>query len=225
VAFTVTLNATATGTVQVLDGATVIATVPVTSGTAVYSSTTLTQGTHPVSATYGGDSNFSTAQSAVVTQTVKASTTTTLLSPTNPSPVGSPVSLTANVVPSSATGTVQFLDGTTVLGTATLSGGSAVFTATGLTQATHPLTAVYLGDAANAGSTLAVVSEAIKLNISLAENTSLNPSAVGQTVTFYSQRVPGGGYGNDSISRTVQPLSPGYLSMRARRRTLLQRSR
>ncbi len=185
VAFTVTLNATATGTVQVLDGATVIATVPVTSGSAIFSSTTITQGNHQISASYSGDSNFASAQSAVLTQTVKASTTTTLVSPTNPSPVGAPVILTAMVAPASATGTVQFLDGATVLGTATLSGGSAVFTATGLTQGTHPLTAVYLGDAADAGSTSAVVSEAIKLNLGLlAINTSLNPSVVGQTVTF-----------------------------------------
>jgi large repetitive protein len=168
VSFTVTLNPAATGTVQFLDGTTVLSTISVTSGSAVYSTSTLARATHYINAIYSGDTTYLGAQSSSFTETVnaKSATTTTLISPTNPSSLGAPVSLTANVSPTSATGTVQFLDGATVLGTATLAGGSAVFTATGLTQGTHPLTAVYLGDAADNGSTSAVVSEAIKLGSS-----------------------------------------------------------
>jgi hypothetical protein len=192
VTFTASLNPAATGTVQFLDGATVLATIAVASGGATYSTSTLAQGTHQIGAAYSGDSNYMSSQSAALTQTVnpKASTTTTLVSPSNPSPLGSPVSLTANVTPATATGTVQFLDGATVLGTATLSGGSAVFTATGLTQGTHSITAVYGGDALDNGSTSAVLSQAVKLSVSLAESSSLNPSVTGQTVTFTANVYP-----------------------------------
>jgi hypothetical protein len=187
VTFTATINPAATGTVQFEDGTTVFATVPISGGSAAYSTSTLASGAHNITAIYSGDATYVGSQSSYFTQTVnaKATTTTTLISSNNPSSVGSPIFLTANVAPASATGSVQFLDGTTVVGTATISGGSAGITVTGLTQGTHSLTAVYGGDATDNGSTSAVVSEAIKLNPGLfAIATSLNPSVVGQQVTF-----------------------------------------
>jgi len=52
-------------------------------------------------------------------------TTTALTSATNPSTYGQSVTFTAMVSPSAATGTVQFLDGSSSLGMTTLSGGTA----------------------------------------------------------------------------------------------------
>ncbi|MDV9203194.1 Ig-like domain-containing protein, partial [Streptomyces sp. Wh19] len=51
------------------------------------------------------------------------------------------------------TGTVDFFDGATLLGTGTLSGGVATFTTSTLAIGTHPLTAVYNGDANFTSST------------------------------------------------------------------------
>ena len=60
------------------------------------------------------------------------------------------ITFSATVSPSAATGTVTFKDGSTTLGTGTLSGGTATFTPTAsqLTVAgsPHSITAVYGGD-------------------------------------------------------------------------------
>jgi hypothetical protein len=94
----------------------------------------------------------------------QTSTTTTLQtsgSPTNP---GSSVTFTASVSPSSATGTVTFLDWTTQLGPpATLSGGQATFTTSALTSGAHSITAVYDGDVNHAGSVSSALSQFVNL--------------------------------------------------------------
>src|SRR5207237_9172797 len=64
--------------------------------------------------------------SGAVTQTVNAAATSTgLTSSPNPSTFGQSVALTATVSPSAATGTVTFKDGSTSLGTGTLSRSKA----------------------------------------------------------------------------------------------------
>ena len=68
---------------------------------------------------------------------------------------------TATVAGSSPTGTVQFRDGATLLGTATLSGGAATFTTSALTVGSHPITAVYGGDTTNQGSTSNIVNQVV----------------------------------------------------------------
>jgi hypothetical protein len=57
------------------------------------------------------------------------------------------------VAPSTATGTVTFSDGTTVLGTGTLIAGIATYSATSLATGMHSITAVYAGDPDDAPST------------------------------------------------------------------------
>jgi hypothetical protein len=59
---------------------------------------------------------------------------------------GNTVVLTAAITPASATGQITFLDGTTVLGTALLSSGTAAFTQGFSTTGSHSLTAQYSGD-------------------------------------------------------------------------------
>lgn len=73
-------------------------------------------------------------------------TTTTLSSSLNPSTYGQSVTFTASVSPSTATGTVSFMDGTTNLGTVTLSGSSATLSTSSLSVGTHTITASYSGD-------------------------------------------------------------------------------
>lgn len=65
----------------------------------------------------------------------------------NPANLGQSTTLTATVTPSSATGTVTFLFGTKIIGTATLSAGVASFTTASLNTGTDFLRAQYSGDA------------------------------------------------------------------------------
>ena len=110
-------------------------------------------------------------------------TKTNLTSGTNPAIVNSFVTFTATVTPTGTTpptGTVTFQDGATAIGMATLNTSSvATFTTSSLTLGLHSISAVYGGDASNAGSTSAVVTETIVSSGGAAVPvlTSLSPSS------------------------------------------------
>ncbi|MEO6598215.1 MAG: Ig-like domain repeat protein [Planctomycetota bacterium] len=172
VTFTATVTGSSpTGNVQFLDGATVLGTVALSGTTATLTTSTLTQGTHPITAVYAGDPNNQTSTSPVVNQVVNAvgpsATTTTLSSSVNPSLVGQSVTFTATVNGLSPAGTVQFLDGAIVLGTSTVSGNTATFTTSSLVAGTHPITAIYSGDANNLTSTSQVLNQVVNLVVAV----------------------------------------------------------
>ena len=113
----------------------------------------MTVGSQTITASYSGDSNFSTSTSAGLTQTVnQASTSTTVSSSVNPSSFGESVIFTATVGPvtpgaGTPSGTISFYDGATLLGTATLdSSGVAHFTISTLARGSHSITTHYSGD-------------------------------------------------------------------------------
>ena len=86
-----------------------------------------------------------------------AATTTALTSSVNPSQMSQPVTLTATVAPSVATGSVTFRDGATVLCNAVpIAGGVATCSAAFTTAGAHALTAVYSGNASYGTSTAAL---------------------------------------------------------------------
>ena len=116
VRITANMAAAATGTVQFTDGPTLLATVPVSAGSATFSTTTLARGSHTLGVAYSGDATYMSA-STTVPETVLAASTLTLISNLNPSLVGQSVAFTASVTPSTATGTVQFLDAGMLIGT------------------------------------------------------------------------------------------------------------
>src|SRR5271169_2687937 len=116
-------------------------------------------GTDSITAVYAGDSNFAASKSKAVSQVVgKATTTTALASSVNPSSVGQSVTFTASVAPEfsgTATGSVTFYDGTTLLKTVALSGGAAKYTTKTLTSGSHTITATYNGSTTFDGSSSA----------------------------------------------------------------------
>jgi Bacterial Ig-like domain (group 3)/Beta-propeller repeat len=126
---------------------------------------------------------------------VAAATTTALSSSPNPSIYGQLVTFTA-VVNSSAGAppdeeTVSFMKGKTILGTVTLSGGSATFMTSTLAVGTKAVTAVYGGDSNFAGSKSKAVSQVIsKATTTTTLVSSLNPSKVGRSVTFTATVTP-----------------------------------
>jgi len=82
---------------------------------------------------------------------------------------------------------VTFKNGTTVIGTATLNSGIAILKKTKLPAGTLTITATYNGDAESAkssGSTTQVIGQATN-NTTL--RSSLNPSTVGEAVTFIAK--------------------------------------
>ncbi len=117
---------------------------------------------------------------------------TTLASLANPAAVGTNVTFTATVKGTAPTGTVNFQDGAASIGgcaAVALSGSGNIRTAqcatTALTVGTHGITAVYSGDATNAGSASASLSQVVNKAASATTlASSLNPSTVGASVTF-----------------------------------------
>ena len=127
-----------TGAVSFISGAVTLGTVNLSgtgnTRTAVLSVSTLPVGSASITAAYAGDASNAATISPTLTQIVQpgATTTTLVLSPAQPAP-GTPVTFTATVAVTApavgpATGTVTFLDGTTVLGSAPLVNGVAQFT-------------------------------------------------------------------------------------------------
>jgi uncharacterized repeat protein (TIGR03803 family) len=147
---------TPSGTVTFKIGTTTLGSVTLSAGVAKYTTTTLGVGTHSITAVYNGSASFNVGTSTAVSQVVnKATTTTTLTSSANPSNGGESVTFTATVKPQySGTpgGTVTFKDGTTTLGSVTLSSGVAQYTTTTLAKGTHSISAAYGGSASFATS-------------------------------------------------------------------------
>ena len=191
VTFTARVSAgtgTPTGLVTFYDGASVMGTVSLSGGKASFSTSALGAGAHSIKAAYAGNSPWVASTSAALTQTVnKAASSTALSSSTNPSPWGKNVTFTANVTSTSGVpgGTVTFKDGTTILGTGTLSAGVAKLTTAALVVGSHSITASYGGSGNFKTSVSTTLTEQItKAASSTSVVSSLNPSTHGQSVTF-----------------------------------------
>ncbi len=198
VTFTATIAPnTATGSVQFFDGTSSLGSAPLSSATAVLKTSTLTVGDHSITAVYSGDTNDAPSTSSAVKETITSrSTSTSIVSSQNPSPVGQAVTFTATVSPASVTGSVNFLDGGTSLGTSGLSGGSGSITTSSLTLGTHSIAAVYAGDANDAGSTSDPLVQQVNLaTATVALVSSLDPSPFGAAVTFTATITPGNATG------------------------------
>jgi streptogramin lyase len=199
VTFTATVSVVApgagtpTGTITFLDGSTSIGTGALSGGSATFTTSALAAGTHTITATYSGDTNFTTSAGPAITQTVSSgvvSTTMTLDSSNNPSVFGQSVTFTATVSPTSGsgtpTGTVDFfVDGSDVSGPVSLAGGSASFSTSSLMVGTHSVAAIYSGDSNYSTSTSAIMSQTVNQDSTTTSIvSSANPSVFGQSVTF-----------------------------------------
>jgi hypothetical protein len=184
---------TTTGTVTFKDGAATLGTGTLSgAGTATFPTPALAAGAHSITAIYGGDANFTTSTSPILTQTINttASSSSVVASSNDPSIIGTAVTLTASVtslVTGPLTGTVTFQDGASALGPpVTLNvTGTATFTTSGLTAGTHSITAVYGGDANFASSTSSALMQTVnKVANSTSVASSSDPSIFGTAVIF-----------------------------------------
>jgi phospholipase C len=198
VTFTATVSSpagTPTGKVQFLNGTASLATVTLSAGVAKYTTSALPSGTNVITAVYEGDANNNGSTSAAVDQVVLVATTTTLASSPNPSGYGQSVLLTAKVTSSLGVPpngeAITFNQGTTMLGTGNLNGGTATFSTSTLAVGTKGLNAVYGGDSRFNTSTSSTVNQVIdKATTTATLTSSQNPTVFGQSVTFTATVAP-----------------------------------
>ena len=160
-------------------------------GVATITTNALPAGTTTVTADYSGDLVFLPSSGSVVQTVNKTATTTVVVSSLNPSFVGDSVTFTATVAPVSGTGipsgTVTFT-GSGVPYTVALDAlGMASFTPVLpnlLPAGTTTITAAYSGDASFDVSSGSVVQTVNKTATTTVVVSNLNPSSVGQNVTF-----------------------------------------
>ena len=189
-----------TGQVQLFDGA---AALPFTSATLSdshymfgdrssgrFSYAGLPVGVHTIHAVYFGDDEFAPSFYDFSLTITKAPSFVNYTGITpEPTVFGQNVPLQAAVAPAGATGTVQFLDGTTPIGSpvAVDSGGLATTNTTALSVGTHFLNAEYSGDANLSPSKTQNNPMIHHVNKGGAVGTvtsSANPAVWGQNVTF-----------------------------------------
>jgi len=183
---------TPTGTVTFQDSGTTIGTGTIASGVATFTLSTLDAGAHAITAVYGGDGSFATGTSTPLAELVNAApTAVTLTAAPNPALFGELVTFSALATansPSGAvpSGSVQFLDGTKLLGTVTLdSQGHASYSTSSLVVGIHPVTAALQASSRFAASTSPAVQESILHgSSSVTVSSSLNPATYGDSVTF-----------------------------------------
>ncbi len=188
---------TATGAVEFQEvGGGAVATGTLSGGVAAASTSTLSAGVHQLVASYGGDGSYAGSASAPASVTVaQANSSTHLFVSQVLVSYGSSLTLSATVNPQGATGTVTFMEGTTVLGSAAVvagsSAGTAALTLSSLGAGTHTLTAVYSGDGNVVGSSspavLAVVNPA---TTEVVLGASAKTVAAGASVTLLAAVTP-----------------------------------
>ncbi len=153
-------------------------------------------GSCTVTANQAGNANYNAAPPVSRTFAItKAPSTTVLTSNYSVTKVNNPVVFTATVSGAfgTPTGTVQFRsDGNNIGSPATLSGGVATLSYSGLSVGTHTITAVYSGNATYNGSTSNNLTQTVRnrLNTTTAVTSNINPTVYGQSVTFTATVTP-----------------------------------
>jgi uncharacterized protein YjdB len=187
-------------------------TVAISNGTALYTTSTLTGGTHSITAAYGGDANDSGSSASLQQNVNPAQTTCSLTSQPNPSTIGVQVAFVASVSPSTATGTVTFLEGSNTLSTGSLSQGAATYRTATLAAGTHAVTAVYGGDQNYSGCTSGTVNQQVNEGGDFVQTTGQMSSArYSQAATrlLTGQILVTGGMSSSGVLTNAETYTPG----------------
>lgn len=222
---------TPTGTVKFFNGLTEIGTGTLSTSmsvtTATFSTSSLAVSTgHEITAQYQGDGSFNTSASNLVTHAVnKAATETTLTSSATTTVFGETVTFTATVSATAAgaaapTGTVNFRNDSTVIGSGALSTTLGVTTATFSTSALavhagHNITAEYQENDSFLGSSSGTVSQTVSKADSetiLIRSTGTSPSDFQDALQFtatVSATAPGSGTPSGTVQLLVDGVNVG----------------
>jgi hypothetical protein len=206
------------GSVEFFDGVGSLGSAPLSGGSAVLNTSSLAAGSHSLTAVYSGDASFAGSASAAHTQVVNAlGTSVSLVASPSPGISLDPETLTATLTPSAATGTVEFFDGSTSLGTSPVSAGSAQLVTAGLSVGSHSLTAVYSGDPNHSGASSSAVALEIRAKIvaTAGANGGVTPSgtvlvSLGATPSFSFAADPGYHVASVTVDGGGVPLTSPY---------------
>ncbi len=140
--------------------------------------------TTPQTVTITATSQANTSVKGTATLTLKATPTLSVASSKNPSTYGGSVTFTATIS-SGPTGSVTFFDGSTSLGTGTISGTTATLSTTSLAGGTHSITANWGGNTNYSAVTSSAITQTVnKATPTLSVASSKNPSTYGGSVTL-----------------------------------------
>ncbi len=225
VTYTATVTAqgggTATGTVALFDGATQIGTATLSGATAVFSLGSLQAGNaHSLTAHYGGDSTDASSISAAVLENIEKAATATALSYTpQPAIAGGDTTLTATVTDTTGTGTpggqVSFSLGGAVLGTAPLNANGVATLTMKFSPGNQPVTAAYAGDTNHDASSTSGQVTVQQATSTVSLRSSLDPSVLGNTVTFTIAVQGNGGTPGGQVTLLADGKSAGTASLSA----------
>lgn len=207
VTFTAVVSATSggapTGRVSFRDGETLLGAIDLQNGRATFSTSTLTVGSHTIRASYDGNTQFNESSATPLAVAIAQAATTAVLSLSDTTLVfGQTVTLTATITVTTPgagnpSGSVTFRDGTSVLGTGTLTGNRATLTTSALGVGARTLTVEYAGDTNFVRSTSPVINQTVnKARTSISLTSSSTSVAVDANVTFTATvaiTAPGGG--------------------------------
>ncbi len=145
-----------------------------------------------------------------------------LQSSASPIVVGQSVTLTASIA--STSGTMKFFDGATLLGSKSTTTGSAALTLNSLKIGSHSLTTSFTPAKATTSLVSAPLSQEVKpADTTLTVTPSINPSTIGQSVTFKAKLAriaPGAGtptggtvtFFDNGVARATKTVSSGAAS-------------
>lgn len=166
---------------------------------------------------YSNDFTFTNVTSGLGTAsrsaqlTIEPRNTSLTLASSNTTPVfGDEIVLTAELTEAlSATGSIEFFAGTTVLGTAPIIGGQSKLTLSTLLPGDHYVGARYVGDQNNnAASSPLLLHSVGALSTALSLTTTASPVMIGDTVTFTASLQPSGATGEVIFSVDGSDHSP-----------------
>jgi sugar lactone lactonase YvrE len=200
---------TPTGVVTFTSGTTVLGTANLTAGETATISPVLAPGNYSIVAAYAGDTDDAGSQSAALALTVENSSATTLTATPDPSLFGQSVTVTVQVTSGAGgaipTGTVNLFDtfggvkNALAAGLALNATGAATFTTSTLAVGAHSIAGSYSGDTSHDASAstdngASPWSQIVEEQTAVALTSSVNPSLVGQSVTFTATvTAPNGG--------------------------------
>lgn len=199
------------GSVIFADGATTLGTSPVnSSGVSTLTTSFISAGNHPLVAVYSGSSVLVGGSSATLSQTVNPATATvTLAGSGTPTSFGQTVTLTITVTATGPgivpTGTVNLLDGQTIILSGILDGsGKLILSDSSLSLGTHTIIAQYSGDTNYGQATSLPLTQTVnKSNASVVLSSGTNPSVFGQPIAFSVAVAASGGSGTPTGSVTL----------------------
>ncbi len=215
--FTVTVTpaygGSPSGTVTLAEGANSLGSAPIAgTETASFAVSTLPVGIHSVVATYSGDPNYLTS-TGTGRAIVRMTPTLALVSSTGTSGAGWPVTLTATasgpLVTQAAGSTIDFMNGSTQVGSATTdASGVAVLTTSSLPAGNVSITAVYVANQYSDSATSNVVALTITPDYTISPSQTTATVRAGQSATYTLTIAGFGGFSAPiSFSCSGQPLN------------------